>query len=344
MSERIFIKSPSILSFQRCMVINDALFFNKTIDGELSPILVINHGIRCTQNTNKRGKNETSTTKTAKLDDVRNLQEIDSAKTASDTDTFLINFNIKFIDLKQSLFAVAGDGSDDKSDIKSFTESIHSFLSKIDNSVGLFDVSCRLARNIANARWAWRNRVYASTITTTVTCGDQEFIFNSLDIPLSHFDDYTDDEKSLGMIINTSLSGGEAPTIHISGDFDFGVRGVFEVFPSQCFVPNVKGRKLYCAKIPDNDDEDIKGQAAFRDQKLSNAIKTIDTWYLTYNEVNEPISVEPEGTSLKFNEFMRSKTTTSFDMIKRLNTIHVDSDEGKFMIACFLRGGVYPGK
>jgi CRISPR-associated protein Csy3 len=39
--------------------------------------------------------------------------------------------------------------------------------------------------------------------------------------------------------------------------------------------------------------------------------------------------------------FFRKGAESSFDIIKRLNTIDVDSDEGKFFISALIRGGVY---
>ena len=46
-------KLPGVLSFQRCLMVTDALFFNVFADGSTSPLAVVRHGIRGTQNINK---------------------------------------------------------------------------------------------------------------------------------------------------------------------------------------------------------------------------------------------------------------------------------------------------
>ena len=47
------------------------------------------------------------------------------------------------------------------------------------------------------------------------------------------------------------------------------------------------------------------GHAALRDQKIGNALRTIDTWYPRYTEHGRPLPVEPNGASLEAQEFFR---------------------------------------
>ena len=54
MSELTFKKLPGVLAFQRGVVISDALFFNVCEDSQ-TPVMVVRHGIRGTQNINKDG-------------------------------------------------------------------------------------------------------------------------------------------------------------------------------------------------------------------------------------------------------------------------------------------------
>ena len=49
-------KLPGVLSFQRCLLVTDGLFYNELDNGNLSPLWVIRHGIRGTQNINKASK------------------------------------------------------------------------------------------------------------------------------------------------------------------------------------------------------------------------------------------------------------------------------------------------
>ena len=52
-------KLPGVLSFQRCLLVTDGLFYNELGNGNLSPLWVMRHGIRGTQNINKSSKEGT---------------------------------------------------------------------------------------------------------------------------------------------------------------------------------------------------------------------------------------------------------------------------------------------
>ncbi|CAK0781603.1 hypothetical protein CCP3SC15_940001 [Gammaproteobacteria bacterium] len=122
------------------------------------------------------------------------------------------------------------------------------------------------------------------------------------------------------------------------------------MFPSQNYIENKpKGfaRSLFRIGKPERINRNelvefrVMGQAAIRDQKIFNAIRTIDTWYPAFSETSFPIAVEPAGASLSQQEFYRPKEASSFAMFKRLNLIDPNSPEGMFCIAALDRGGVY---
>lgn len=77
---KMFKKLPGVLSFQRCLLVTDALFLNVFEGGSTTPLPVIRHGIRGTQNINKFGKKEDSSAKSATRPEVSNIQTTDSAK------------------------------------------------------------------------------------------------------------------------------------------------------------------------------------------------------------------------------------------------------------------------
>ncbi len=85
------------------------------------------------------------------------------------------------------------------------------------------------------------------------------------------------------------------------------------------------------------------GQAALRDQKISNRLRTIDTWYDAFDIVGKPLPVEPNGASIDLMSFFRSGKATAFNMFSRLNQIDPNSNEGMFCIGSMIRGGVYSG-
>ena len=87
------------------------------------------------------------------------------------------------------------------------------------------------------------------------------------------------------------------------------------------------------------------GQAALREQKIGNALRTIDTWYPAYEERLVPISVEPNGANLDMKEFFRKKGDASgFKLMQRVGELDPETPEGLFLLACLIRGGVFSGK
>jgi CRISPR-associated protein Csy3 len=352
MSDQVFKKLSGVLSFQRGIVITDALFYDE-IDGELIPLYVLRHGIRGTQNVNKKGKGETSTSGDAARENVSNIQTTDTAKTAPKSSAVIARFAIRFIDLKDALFACAPSKSDEDSMIADLRQSIDSFISKAKESDGVDEIARRYARNILNGRWLWRNRLIAQKILINVSVGgktvgeENALVGRRWDI----FEDYTDAEIEVAKVIAKGLRGEDNVALEVTARIDFGFQGSMEVFCSQNYLeakPDGFARSLYCVGVGDVKNADrtdgirIMGQAALRDQKVSNALRTFDTWYPEFAVFGKPIPVEPLGASLDAQRFFRDKGKTSaFDLAKRLNTLDPRTPEGMFMTACLIRGGVY---
>lgn len=340
MTQKTFKKTPSVLAFQRALIVTDCLIYNVDGENKKSPVYVTEiHGIG-TQNVNKKEEKN-----------VANILYSDTAKTLPDTTHVDFEFSIKFVDIKNSLHSIASSKDEKKEEVDAFKESLESFIERVNDSDGLLEVSNRFARNIVNARWLWRNRLYASGITTTVDFinenGKQvKLSFDSLDVSIKDFDAYTSDELELGRAIHQSLLGTHNITVNVSSRVDFGVKGVFEVFPSQLFIDKSndktgKGKYLYAIATNSPKDLVTTGQSAIRDQKVTNALRTIDTWYTDFDNIKEPIPVEPVGANMTHMTFFRRDSGSAFEIIKHLNNVDVNSPEGMFMIAALMRGGVY---
>lgn len=338
-------KLPGVASLRRANVISDGVFFSINRNGTEQKIPVIRHGIRGTQNTPspKKGDNR----------EVSNIQITESAKTDMESTSFGVDFGIKFLPLSESLSSCAGEGSE------VFRNHFQRFTSACKGSEGVQEVGRRFARNILNGRWLWRNRTLSDDIQVTVESPD--FIVSDYPITnssLLSFEDYTDAEKSLGDVIAQNLTGEAMTPLKVRAVANLGFTGSVEVYPSQNYVqdkPSGFARPLYKLGDPgpvNNNSQDFKdvrkmGVAALRDQKIGNAIRTIDTWYPDA-ELNDhlPIAVEPEGANLGAMKFFRTKKseTTSFELAKKLGEIDPDSSDGMFMIAAIARGGVYSQK
>lgn len=335
-----FKKLPGVLAFKRGHIVSDALMFNQLPSGE-TPVEVLRHGIRGTQNVTGE-----------KVKDVSNIQITETAKLDINATAMLVRFHLAFLPIGDALNACTGKNKPESEDMRS---SIESFLERAKGSDGLKEVACRYARNIANGRWLWRNRTIASNIrieVLLVTPGTDKKIaiasFDAFKIPMNNFGDYNTDEIVLGNEIASQMRDGDnCNSLIVEATITLRVQGS-EVFPSQNYIENKpKGfaRPLYKIGHPEpaeKTDIRVMGQAALRDQKIFNAIRTIDTWYPSYVEDLFPISVEPKGANLETQIFYRDeKKASSFDLFKRLNQINPDSEEGMFCIASFDRGGVY---
>lgn len=353
---------PSVLAFRRGVIITDAPLTYTNADGMEMPVPVIHHGTMGTQNVNekkaKSGTKEVSGTVSDGERDVRNLKVIESAKTGPDMTDLRVFFEIKALPLSEVLHSCANSKKENLEDAKKMRAMLDDFISRAKNSEGLAEVSRRIVRNICNGRWLWRNRLIASGIRIEVSAGDKKWeIPNALQVPMRKFESYSDVEKSIGEVLVSGFSGeAEKVTLKVLAILDLGVTGSVEVYGSQNYEPdtgrsNNRGelsRSLYKLAMSsgqqDRDGVRIVGQAAFRDAKIWNALRTIDDWYPGYSVADMPIPIEPQGASLSMMRFLRAKENkkaSAFELFKRLNQIDPDSTEGMYCIASLMRGGVF---
>jgi CRISPR-associated protein Csy3 len=344
---------PGSLSLRRNAVVSDARMYS-LVNGQFSghPVKVIRHGIRATNNTLKAGEGSGETSTTVAADDVRNLQEIDSAKLDPDATGLVVEFSFALTDLSQAISGISPDKDQlkDPQYVELFRKSVMDFIGRARSGAGFEEVCNRIARNVLNARWLWRNRLIASSVRTCVHQGDELVCEReSLEVPLREFSGYDAQENKLGRILADQLSGRSLKPLIISAFVETLGHGAIEVYPSQNYIPGARdddslpSRSLYVLNKPLSRQEAgprIVGEAAMRDQKIWNALRTIDTWYEDGANVT-PIAVEPLGASLSELRFFRSKDKTAFSLLERLNELDPTSPDGMFMLAALIRGGVY---
>lgn len=373
--EKVF----GVLSFQRCLIVTDALFFNVFADGSISPLPVVRHGIRGTQNINKKSDKVVATVSNASRDEVVNIQTTDSAKLDLNAEKLRVQFGVRFLDISRALFASApaGKEAEDYNKLVAFKMALANFISEGTEGSALTELARRYARNLANGRFLWRNRAIAEHVSVRVRDrAELDVRFDALQVPLNTFDSYSEAEKAVAERIAAGLRGQRDVSLLVEADVDFGVRGALEVFPSQNYLEskskgrgadkdadkdadkgkdksNGFARSLYCVgEVPKNQDRysiQARGQAAFRDQKVSNALRTIDTWYPAYGERGLAIPVEPNGANLDAQEHFRSMKNDGKDsgftymrsLADKKNPIKPDTPEGMFLTACIIRGGVF---
>jgi len=329
----IVLKELPTVAFNKRTVVSDALFYNLHEDGHLSPVKVLRHKINATKTDG---------------DSVGNVQTTDTAKTEPDAKGLRIAFSIRFLPmaLEGMLKSCFGKNEDVMRQLlEQFTTNARS------SSAGLEDIANRYARNILNGRWLWRNRALSNQITINVFNEDKKLLAatNAKNVSLHHFNDFSEQEKALGQYIISSLNGNASETYHVEADILFGFTGSVEVYPTQnMLTEKVSGSAKSLYRLgpsgPPQKDITYMGQAAFRDTKINNALRTFDTWYNDFPKRNRPIPVEFTGANLEHRVFFRSDSTSAFNLLKNIGTIDPNSDEGKFLQACFIRGGVFAGK
>lgn len=344
-------KLPDVLSIQRGFIITDGVM-SSIVDQDgaemTKPIRVIRHGIRGT-GTKEEKKS------------VSNLQRTESAKTSADAIGLQVDFSIKTIQADKLVYACS------KPEYRTI---LNGFIDRFINngSDELTEVCRRYARNMLNGRWLWRNRVLGD-VSVTATVGTETFSGNGS--RLNDFDDYTMDEQRLAEYIIAGLRGDGSRAINVCGRVYFGFKGEVEVFPSQNMVtdkPKGFARSLYkidmipyrslfsiISSSKKNGDDAGEyaadmidmGRAALRDQKIGNAIRTIDTWYEGYAPGGMIIPIEPNGASLERNEFLRKGRQEAkhvFSVIDEMQPSEVFNENAAYAIGVLVRGGVLSQK
>jgi len=351
---------PSILAVQRGLVVTDATFSSVFDDGSETPVWVTRGGIRGTVNTIKRRGD---------ADDIRNIQITDTAKLHPEARSYRVRFKLASLPLAGLVTSIAdkngGVAAAARTALGEFVARCCGPQGAAPNAPALAVVSGRYVRNLLNGRWLWRNRSEAQQVLVTVTAGDgvdaARVRANALALPLVGLTSAQgvfeapavgDDEESLAYALVDGFLGRRSVELSVEAEVTPAARGAVEVYPSQNYLATkTRGfaRSLY--RVPNRDMEPdvpmqptVLGQAALRDQKVGNAIRTIDSWYPEFNDRQRPIAVEPNGASLDAMQVFRAGVNTSaFDLLMKLNQLSGASDcpRSLFLLSCIIRGAVF---
>lgn len=333
------LKTASVLAFERKLDTSDGLFFSgKWSDrsnlNNWQPIKLREKSVRGTISNRLKTKDADP----AKLDaEVQkpNLQTIDIASLLSSNDTLNLQFTLRVL----PGIGVPSACNDSEYQTK-LLKTINGFMS----STGVNELARRYAYNLANGRFLWRNRIGAEQVEVRVTHlknGEDKktFTFDSLNLSLRNFDvtgKFKSELDELSNLIATGLKGEQSLLLGISAFARLG--GGQEVFPSQELIldkgKSVKSRTLY----------GVDNIAAMHSQKISNAIRTIDTWY--GDEAGHgPIAVEPYGSVTALGKAFRQpgKKQDFYTLLDNwvLNDKEPSEENKNFVVAILIRGGVF---
>lgn len=314
---------PSVLSFEKKIIPSIGYFYSTTWENRYEsrkPVEVVEKGVKGVVSVRKTQKYNTA-----------NLQIIDTSYLANNHDTLSLEFSVKF----SSGFNIPAACNSPE-----FEEVYKNIANNYVKKYGFKELAKRYALNIANARFLHRNRLLAETIEVNVYFDKQNIIFNAFDYSLKTFEKTDENIEILAEKIADALSGKTDMfliKINCFAKMGFGQ----EVFPSQeLILDKGKGEKSKTLSS-------INGQATYHAQKIGNAIRTIDNWYL--GSEKDPsaiiIPIEIYGTHTTSQQAFREPSTkldfyTLLD--KYIETSTLDNDEQEhYVIANLIRGGVF---
>lgn len=322
--------TASVLAFERSFDISDAIFAQQssTDTNKLSPVVVTEKSVRGT--ISNRLKNAVANDPT-KLDaeiQKPNLQTVDVASLDADKDTLVVTWSCKVLP-----FLGKPSVCNDIEYQKELEKTTQGYI----QTQGMTALAKRYAINILNGRWLWRNRMAAEQISLSITRKDEKKpMIEVSDVKQYQLNSFDYDDKSvndLATLIEAGLCGKEFVIFNVEAKLKMGLGQ--EVYPSQELILDTgktKSKVLY----------EKNKQAAMHSQKISNAIRTIDTWY---DNAQFPIAIEPYGSVTSMGHAFRQPKQkldfyTLFDNWV-LKGEKPSLDQQHYVIAVLIRGGVF---
>lgn len=271
------VKTASVLAFERKLTVSDALMYAGNWEGDSwQPIHIQEKAVRGT--ISNRLKNSVNTDP-AKLDaeiQKANLQRVDTAALAGDTDTLKVVFTLRVLG-NLSTPSVCND--------RAYQDALQQVIDNYGAEHGFGELARRYATNLANGRFLWRNRVGAEQVRVVVK-GSKTWTFDAHDYSLREFAAQSPALNELAREIENGLNSKSFVLLTVEACVRLGAGQ--EVFPSQELVldsNSSKSRVLY----------QVGGIAGMHSQKIGNALRTIDTWHPLVADLGA-IAVEPYGS------------------------------------------------
>ena len=326
----VAVKTASVLAFERKLATSDAtLYSGNWLGDKWQPIAIQEKAVRGTISNRLK---TTISNDPLKLDaeiQKANLQRVDVASLPSDADTLKIVFTLRVLG-NLSIPSVCND--------MAYQNELQQVIEGYIAEHGFSELAHRYATNLANGRFLWRNRIGAEHIQTTVISGEDKWVFNGHDYSLRDFEQYDPSLDKLSEVIKTGLSGQSWVMLTVESQVRLGAGQ--EVFPSQELVldsNSSKSKVLY----------QVGGVAGIHSQKVSNALRTIDTWHPKSDELGA-IAVEPYG-SVTSRGIACRQPKEKMDFYTLLDNwvvkgVKPEVEQQHYVMAILIRGGVFGEK
>ena len=323
----------SVLAYEKKIVLSDGYMYGTTWDEREktgTPLHLVEKSVRGTISNRLKTAVKNDPAKLNAEVEKPNLQRVDACALKIDQDTLKLSFSIKIL---------SGVECPSACNNASFSKKYEAVAKSYIDKTGFLELAMRFSLNLANERFLWRNRLGAERIEIKVQAEDKKWVYNAYDYSLNNFDN-KDDVQDLAALIAETLSGKrDALFIKVEAYALLGMGQ--EVYPSEELVFD-KGRGDKSKILYSVDDI-----AAMHSQKLSNAIRTIDTWYPEYvnGESNKPIAIEPYGAVTNLGKAFRNPKEkvdfyTLFDKYVMGDPLD-NIDQEHYVMAVLVRGGVF---
>lgn len=325
------LKTASVLAFERNLDVSDAFFWQ--FDGNASaptirPVGLQTKSVRGTISNRLKGTTDRDLAKLNSDIQNPNPQTVEVASLDHDCDTLLVKWSCKILPFTGKPCVCNNQAYQAK-----LVQVVNGYLSEH----GAKELSLRYAANIANARWLWRNRLGSESIKVSVSLSPDSDPIATIDnakmLSLTDFDSSNGVVTELAQYIERGLNGHEFVILYIKAEAKVGYGQ--EVYPSQELILDTgksKSKVLY-------QKHDIAGMHS---QKVSNAIRTIDTWY---PDAQFPVAAEPYGAVTTLGTaFRQPKQKQDFYSLFDgwvLNDKIPSIEQQHYVMSVLIRGGVF---
>ena len=338
----------NMLAFSRSMQITEGLFFggsNDSANDRLTPIEVLEKGVRG-QTSHDNAKDKAG---------LSNPQSVEYAIVPTGCDSVTLKFGLRVMPNAMKPHACNDIAVGDA----------YQRLAEGYRAAGGFDTLAELyIWNIANARFAWRNRFQSDAMIVAIDFEGFQISFDPSKLSLDRPDNRTDlvqamtsgTADDLVALINGVRRGLSENVFSANVSWIAKMDQGQELFPSQEYVREEKADKnlsrVY-AKIPAISQGRYIQQASMHSQKIGAALRHIDIWH--GDSIYDAIAVNPYGGVQETSAVLRNpKSKQSFFDIRKssdemfeeiLSVGRSGSISGRthFFMANLVRGGVLGG-
>lgn len=327
---------PTVLAFEKKLVPSDGFLYGGFWGDEtFKPLSLFEKSVRGTISNRQKPSMIADPLKLNAKVSSPNPQRVDSCTLGPDQNTVKLVYSLKVL---------GGLHQPTACNNTEFLTSYQNMVKAYIKAEGFTELARRYVINIANGRTLWRNRAGASDIMVNVHVDgtDQAFNFDGKAIGIKGFtNDSPDIRKLTELVANALCASDGALTLNVTTAAKIGYGQT--VYPSQELVMDDRsGSKEKKSKVLYSND----GIAALHEQKIGNALRTIDTWFADFDSHGQPIAIETYGAVTNLGKAFRVAKGENFYSL--FDSWVLGDEPGRvedkhYVMATLVRGGVFGG-